>query len=287
MTGPVSWHLDPGTSAGYRAGTLPEAAAASVEEHLLRCAGCRDALAETIPPADRRTHERTWATLTMALDDEPASATERLLSRVLPSHVVRLLVAAPARQRAWWAAGTGLLVLAVLAAQLGGGTAGTAVFVVTAPLLPLAGVALAYGAVDDLAGDVAGTTPFPRFRLLLLRTAAVAAATLPVAGLLALALPGGGRAAILWLAPALALCALTLALSARRDPRRVATLLTLLWLAASWSALRPPRRLPLLEALERSIAFRPPGQVALLCAAVLALVVAVTRRTAFADRSRT
>ncbi len=283
----MSWHVDPGTSAGYLSGVLPEAAAASVEEHLLRCADCRDALAEATAAADRRTHERTWAALTTAVDDEPASATERLLSRVLPSHVVRLLAAAPALHLAWWAAGTGLLGLAVLAAHLGGGRVGTAVFVITAPLLPLAGVALAYGAVDDLAGDVAGTMPFPRFRLLLLRTAAVAAATLPVAGLLALALPGGGRPAVLWLAPALALCALTLACSARRDPRRVATLLTLLWLAASWSALRPPRQLPLLAALERAIVFRPPGQVALLCAAVLALAVAVTRRTAFSDRSTT
>ena len=133
-------------------------------------------------------------------------------------------------------------------------------FLVTAPLLPLAGVALAYAAVDDVAGEVARTTPFSRFRLLLMRTAAVAAGTLPVAALLALALPGGARPATLWLAPALALCALTFALSARFDPRRVARVLTLLWLAASWGALRRPGRLPLLEALERSVAFRPPAR---------------------------
>lgn len=283
----MTWHLDPGTSAGYRAGALPEVAAASVEAHLLQCASCRAGIAADAFPVERAAHDRTWAAIARSVDAEPASAVERLLGRVLPSHVVRLLVAAPALHLAWWAAGTGLLGLAVLASHLGSGRVGTAVFVVVAPLLPLAGVALAYGAVDDLAGDVAGTMPYPRFRLLVLRTAAVATATLPVAGLLAVALPGSGRPAVLWLAPALALCALTLAFSARHDPRRVATLLTVLWLAASWSTLRPPRQLPLLAALERSIAFRPPGQVALLCAAVVALAVAVTRRTAFADRSRT
>ncbi|MGY1771660.1 zf-HC2 domain-containing protein [Blastococcus sp. SYSU D00813] len=282
----MSWHVDPGTSAGYRAGTLTEAAAASVEAHLLRCGGCRDALAATAPPAHRAAHDRTWAALDAALDAEPASATERLLGRALPPHLLRLLVAAPAVQAAWWVAGTALLVLALAASYLGSGAFGTAVFVVTAPLLPLAGVALAYGAVDDLAGEVAGTTPFPRFRLLVLRTAVVSAGTLPVTALLAWALPGGVRPATLWLAPALALCALTLALSARADPRRVAAVLTLLWLAATGVVLRPSR-LPLAvdEVLDRSFAFRPPGQAALLCVAALALAVAVTRRTTFEDRS--
>jgi hypothetical protein len=283
----MTWHLDPATSDRYRAGALTDAAAASVEAHLLACAACRSGFAAAAPAEHRAAHERTWDALTVAVDAGPATTAERLAGRLLPPHVVRLLTTAPALRRAWWAAGTALLVLALLAAHLGTGTAGTAVFVVSAPLLPLAGVALAYAAVDDLAGAVAGTTPFPRFRLLLLRTAAVVAATLPVTALLALALPGGGRPAALWLAPALALCALTLALSARTDPRRVAAVLTGLWLAVSWSALRPPRSpLPVQEVLERSLAFRPAGQAALLCLAALALSVAVTHRTTFEDRSR-
>jgi Putative zinc-finger len=282
----MTWHVDPRTSAGYRAGALTDAAAASVDAHLLHCPACRAVLAVSASPADLAAHDRTWAGIDRALDAEPASAAERVLGRVLPSYLVRLLTAAPAVQAACWAAGTGLLVLAWLAARLGPGTVGTAVFVVSAPLLPLAGVALAYAADDDVAGGVARTTPFSRFRLLLIRTAAVAAVTLPVTALLALALPGGARPATLWLAPTLALCALTLALSARRDPRRVATVLTVLWLAGSWSALRPAPRLPLTEALERAVAFRPPGQVALLCVAALAVALAVTRRTTFEDRSR-
>ncbi|SHF83596.1 zf-HC2 domain-containing protein [Geodermatophilus nigrescens] len=283
----MSWHVDARTWTGYRAGALSDAAAASVETHLLACAACREVPASGATPEERALHERSWDALGSAVDREPASAVEGLLGRVLPPHVVRLLAAAPALRRAWWAAGTALLALALLAAHLGTGTVGTALFVVTAPLLPLGGVALAYAAVDDLAGDVATTTPYPRFRLLLLRTVAVAAVTLPVTAVLALALPGGSRAATLWLAPALALCALTLALSARADPRRVAAVLTLLWLAVSWNVLRPSR-LPLAVdgVLDRSLAFRPAGQAALLCVAVLAALAAVTRRTTFEDRSR-
>jgi hypothetical protein len=222
-----------------------------------------------------------------AVDDEPTTFLERLLGSVLPSHVVRLIAAAPSLRRAWWTAGTGLLVLALLAAQLGTGAFGTALFLVSAPLVPLAGVALAYAGSDELAGDVAGTTPYPRFRVLLLRTLAVAATTLPVAGLLAIALPVSVRSASLWLAPAVALCSLALALSARFDIRRVAVVLTLAWLASSWTSLRRSRvPLPIDDLLERSVVFRPAGQALLLLIAAVALVVAVTRRTTFEDRSR-
>jgi hypothetical protein len=278
-----TWHLDDGVLDRYLAGGLPEPVTASVEAHLLACADCRAALAGAAgTPVD--THRRTWAALEAAVDDEPAGAWERLL-RGVPSHVVRLVAAAPALRRAWWAAGAALLVLALLAANLGSGELGTALFVVTAPLVPLAGVALAYSASDDLAGEVALTTPYSRFRLLLLRTGAVAATTLPVTGVLAAALPVDTRLATLWLAPAVALCALSLLLSARWDTRRVAAVLAGLWIAGSGITLRPTTAaLAVEELLDRSALFRPAGQGALLLVAVLALAVAVARRGAFENR---
>jgi hypothetical protein len=53
-------------------------------------------VAATASPADRAVHERSWSAIGRAVDAEPASAAERLLGRVLPSHVVRLIAAAPA-----------------------------------------------------------------------------------------------------------------------------------------------------------------------------------------------
>jgi hypothetical protein len=283
----MSWHVDPGTLAHYLADGLPEDAASSVEAHVLRCAECRRQLATAARPGTGAAHDRTWAALSEAVDDEPATATERVLGTWLPPHVVRLVAAAPSLRRAWWTAGTGLLVLALVAAQLGTGAWGTALFLVSAPLVPLAGVALAYEGSDELAGEVARTTPYPRFRILLMRTAAVAVSTLPVAGLLALALPVGVRPASLWLAPTVALCALALLFSSYFDTRRVAVVLTLLWLASSWTSLRRTRApLPIDDLLERSVVFRPAGQAVLLAVAVLALAVAVTRRTTFENRSR-
>jgi hypothetical protein len=280
----MSWHVAGPMLTEYLDGRLSEAPAASVESHLMGCEGCREELARA--DATPR-HEATWRRLDGAVDDQPATALERVLEAWLPAYVVRLVAAAPSLRRAWWTAGTGLLVLALVAAQLGAGAWGTALFLVSAPLVPLAGVALAYEGSDELAGEVARTTPYPRFRILLMRTAAVAVTTLPVAGLLALALPVGVRPASLWLAPTVALCALALALSSLFDIRRVAVVLTLLWLASSWTSLRRSRApLPIDDLLERSVVFRPAGQAALLLLAAVALVVAVLRRTTFENRSR-
>ena len=282
----MTWHLDDATLDRYLRCGLPEAVASSVEAHLMACTGCREELAGAArTPA--AVHRRTWASLAAAVDDEPSGAWERMLDR-LPSHVVRLVAAAPALRRAWWTAGAALLLLALLAANLGGDELGTALFVVTAPLVPLAGVALAYSASDDLAGEVALTTPYPRFVLLLLRTGAVAATTLPVTGVMAAALPVEARLATLWLAPAVALCALSLLLSAHWDTRRVAAVLAALWIAGAGITLRPTTAaLAVEDLLDRSALFRPAGQGALLSVAVLALAVAVARRGAFQNRRTT
>ena len=280
----MTWHLEPVLIDHYLGGRLHEARATSVETHLMTCADCRGQVAA----ADRtpaQAHERSWAAVAAAVDEEPAGAVERTLGRWLRPDVVRLVAAAPVMRRAWWSAGALLLVTALLAAQLGGTGYGTLLFVVTAPLVPLAGVALAYAGSDDLVGEVAVTTPYSRFRLLLLRTGAVVTATLPVIAVLAAALPVDARLATVWLAPTAALCATTLLLSARWSTRRVAAVLGLAWLAASWLTLRPPRAAPAVEELlDQSALFRPAGQLALVLVAALALAVAVIRRASFENR---
>lgn len=276
----MTWHVDATQLAEYVDGQLAETSASSVEAHLLHCADCRAALARSAGPDRRAVHDRTWAALADEVDAATTGPIGALLGRLVPSHLVRLLSVASAMRLAWWGSGTAVLTLALLMSHVGRGSVGTVLFVVTAPLLPLAGVAVAYSQRTDVAGDVATTTPYPRFRLLLLRTGAVAAMTLPLVGLLAAALPVDARLATLWISPTLALTTLSLLLSSVVDARRAATGLGVAWLLASWAALRPSRvPLPVDELLQRAAVFRPAGQALLLVVAVLAVLVAVARRT--------
>jgi anti-sigma factor RsiW len=275
----MTWHVEPTTLSAYLDGRLTEAEASSVEAHLLRCTHCRDELARSSGAVMQSVHDATWQTLADAVDMPSTGSAGRLAGRFLPAHVVRLLTVTSAMQSAWWTSGTAVLVFALLASHLGTGTVGTALFVVSAPLVPLAGVALAYAQRTDVAGELAVTTPYPRFRLLLLRTLAVATVTLPVVAVLAAALPVDARLAALWVAPSLALCALSLMLSSAVDARWAAGALGIIWLVASWSTLRPsttPQRID--AVLLRSIAFRPVGQAVLLAVALGALLVAIARR---------
>jgi hypothetical protein len=195
--------------------------------------------------------------------------------------VVRPIVAAPALRNAGCAAGLALLATAAIVANLRPG-AGSTIFLVAAPVVPLAGVALAYSRPDELCGEVADALPYSRFRLLLARTMAVVGLTLPATAVLSLLLPVDLSTAMLWLAPSLALCSLTLALSSWVDARIVAAVLFVLWLLITTDTWREAStRIGVHELVERSFVFQPIGQVLLLCVAAVAMAAAVARRSAF------
>jgi hypothetical protein len=87
---------------------------------------------------------------------------------------------------------------------------------------------------------------------------------------------------MLWLAPSLALCSLTLALSSWVDARIVAAVLFVLWLLITTDTWREAStRVGVHELVERSFVFQPIGQVLLLCVAAVAMAAAVARRSAF------
>ena len=76
---------------------------------------------------------------------------------------------------------------------------------------------------------------------------------------------------MLWLTPSLALCSLTLALSSLIDARIVAAVLGVLWLIATTSSWQPSSaRTGVQQLLDRSLVFRPCGQLLLLCVAAVA-----------------
>ncbi len=272
MTTPhPTWHVDQQILHRYAAGSLGGSAAASVETHLLACGSCRAALTPAVDPA-RLT--AVWDEVVDRLDTPRRTPVERLLVRFgVAEDTARLIAAAPSLTVSWLGGVTVALLFAVLAADTG--PRGLLFFLALAPVLPVAGVAVAYGREVDPTYDVGLATPYSMFRLLLLRSSAVLVATLLLVTVSAVVLPLDGWLVAAWLLPSLALTAATLAASTRVDPVWAGGSVVAAWLLAVFGAGMTGSALS---------AFGPGGQTA--CAVLLALSVAVLvhrGRTAAAD----
>jgi hypothetical protein len=231
MTGP--WHADDALLAGYVAGDAGPVNGASVEQHLLHCSACRARIATHLPAAPL---EQVWNRIRQQAEAPAPSPVQRVLVRLgMPESDALLVAAAPSLRSSWL---FGLLVclgFVVLAAKFGG-SHGLAYFLLVAPLVPVAGVAVAFGPDVDPAYEVALPTPYSAARLVLLRTAAVLTTSLPLVVLSAVLVPGLGRAAFTWLLPALAFSVLVLAASTWFRPVQVGAVLGLGWAAAVMTA---------------------------------------------------
>ena len=167
------------------------------------------------------------------LDAPSESRLARLLRRVgVPDLAVPLVTATPALRRSWFVALAVTILFAVTTAgnSTGEGVDRIVVFLTAAPLLALLGVALAFGRGVDPTHDLVVAAPRDTFTVFLVRALTVlmvSAGLLLVASLL---LSDGGFFRVAWLLPAIAIVALTMALSIGRDPRRVAVGVAVGWL---------------------------------------------------------
>ena len=235
------WHLDEELAGRYADGALGSVLTASVEQHLTACAHCRALLA---PHVDTPRLDTVWADVLERVEQPHRSLLERGLSRLgMDDATARLVAAAPSLRGAWVTGTTLVLALALVAAYVA--TNGVGLYLALAPLMPMVGVALAYGPMSDPAHEMVVATPYSQLRLLALRTAFVVTTTLVPAALAGLLLPGSPYLAVVWLLPALALTVGTVALSTRVAPHLAAVALGIAWLAFSLRALAP-RRDPLL-----------------------------------------
>lgn len=145
---------------------------------------------------------------------------------------IPLVTATPALRRSWIIA----VVVAVLfalnaaASSSASGAEGILAFLTVAPLVPLLGVALAFGPGVDPTHDVAVAAPVDGFRLFLIRAMTVVGASCVFLLLTSWAVPTGGWYRVAWLIPALAVTMVTLAFSTRFDPRIAAGGVAIAWL---------------------------------------------------------
>lgn len=182
------------------------------------------------PPASARPGARSLST-----SAAPATAT----SPTTPAHptisrTARVLWAAgPAVRGAWSVAVLGVALGAVVLAWFADFAGARPLLLAVAPVVPVAGVALSYGAHTDPLHEIGAATPSAGLRLVLTRTAAVLAVSLPLLTLAGLLLPSSGApGAAAWLLPGLTLTLVSLALAGSVGFRAAAAVTGGGWLCA-------------------------------------------------------
>lgn len=225
---PHGWHADDDALRAYAEGRGLPLASASVEGHLMVCAQCRTRFA---PMMAAEPLTKVWEVIRAAVEAPRRSAVERLLGRMgVSEETSRLLAAVPAFGEAWLVGMVAVTVFSGVAATFSE-SFGLAVFLLVAPLAPVAGVAASYGGDADPSNELVTVAPYSALRLLLLRTAGVLALSVPSAVVVGLVVPGPDWLAVAWLSPAIAGVTLCLALSPRLGTTASATTI-----GAAWSA---------------------------------------------------
>jgi hypothetical protein len=275
MTIPAQgWHVGDAALRGYADGSASAIAGASVEAHLMGCATCRQRLGALIP---REPLEKAWEAVRTAMETPRVSVVERLLGWLgVPTESARLLAAVPAFRGAW------LLGLLTITAFAGAAAAmseiyGVALFLLVAPLAPVAGVAASFGGDADPSHELVTVTPHPAARLLLLRTGGVLATSLPIAVLVGLVLPGSAWLAVAWLMPAVAGVTLSLALTPMIGCTAASAAVAGTWAVVVGSGIRMRDPLEVVE---------PVMQLGFIAITSVALVVLIMRSASFEQIGR-
>ena len=272
-------HIDEQLLIGYCELSVTAATAAAIEAHLMSCAGCRADLADVAISADDAlvNQQSVWDGVLERVDRPTRSITERVLG-VLPVRpdTAKLLATTPALRLAWLAAVVFVAAFAVAAARMEGD--GPWLLLVIAPLLPVAGVATAYGPALDSTYEIGVAAPLSGLRLILLRTLAVIATTIPLLAVAALAAPSGGWAVFGWLLPSVALVAITLALSTAISPERAGVVVGVGWLVALVVLIDRDRAG---DFVDKSLIFGSSGQIAVAVVAAIGAAIVATRKTCF------
>jgi hypothetical protein len=207
----------------------------SVEEHVLRCAQCRGDVAAIVTPEQLRP---VWDDVLAEIEVPRKRPIERVLTWVGLSSSDAIVVASAVALRAAWVLGViVVLSFAVLAAMLGN-EGGLGLFLVAAPLIPVWGVAAAYGPSADPSYEAVVAAPYALIRLVLLRTALVLVTSSPFAIAAGLALPSSPVVAVAWLLPAAGFIVTVLTASNWVDPAFAAAVVGVGWIVAVGFAIR-------------------------------------------------
>jgi hypothetical protein len=234
----TDWHVDDMALRQWLDATDSPAMGASVEQHLVRCAECRQRVDLTLhaaPPPQVPDLDDVWQRVQDRVEFAEPAPFERLLARIgLSPADARLVAAAPALRSAFLGGVVLVLAFVATAAALGD-TRGQILFLTVAPLLPCVAVAFSYDSDVDPALEQEFVTPYSALRLVLLRTAAVLAVVLPLVVLAGAVLPVPEP--FLWVLPAVGFVTGVLALSTWTTPLRAAAAVGVTWFTVIFLAM--------------------------------------------------
>lgn len=186
---------------------------------------------------DTRVDETRLAANLSAVKVEVDAPRAPLLARALgrlgvAERNIPLVTATPALRRSWLAAVLVALLFAINAAS-GSNAAGIeriVGFLTVAPLIPLLGVALAFGRGVDPTHEIVIAAPIDTYRVFLIRTASVLTISTAILLAASVLVPAGGLARVAWMLPAVAVTIATMALATRIEPRLAAGVIAATWI---------------------------------------------------------
>lgn len=263
-TGPMP---DPALLERYVKGDLDPATSVSVEMLLEQSSEARGRVNALIDP-DRSAGN--WEAIAAEIEAPQPGIVEAVLVRVgLGDDVVRVLLATPSLRRSWFIAMAIAILFGLGATDASRPEESLLLFLTLAPIIPVVGVALAYGPGVDPSYEITLVTPASGFRLLVTRAAAVLSVSLLATGLASLLVADVSPLAAAWIIPALTLTLVCLALMTWLPPRSAGA-----WVIGPWLVVV----ILLAQGGDRLSAFEPVSQIALACIGVAAAIVLVARR---------
>lgn len=177
---------------------------------------------------DQARIDANWRAITFELDAPVPSRLERLLRRTgFSSATARLVAATPALRRSWAAALTVVVLIGLGASS--DDPSNISAMLMVAPLVPVLGVALAYGPSVDPVHEIGLAAPIRGLRLLLIRSATIVSVAVVVLAGTVLVSSASNGLAIVWLLPALALTSVALGGMTATTPRRAVAGVSVGW----------------------------------------------------------
>jgi hypothetical protein len=235
MTG--TWHVRAETLSRWVSGRITATTAASVEQHLTKCAGCRSRVAAAAGDQVPLDFDRVWTGIADRIEPPSMRPLGRLMNSLGMSESDAILLGAASAFTVSWVAATATVVALTFAMSIVAPVSALPIYLLLAPLVPMAGVAVAYGEEVDPSYELSVAAPCPQLRLLLLRALAVVVTSVPLTALAGVAL-SPWWVAVAWLAPGLAFVVLVLAATRWWSPIRSAGVVALLWTVASVATYR-------------------------------------------------